>query len=104
MSDERYGKILGSPEPVKGSTSTNGNRRTGVGATEATPRAKRPANAVRMTSTKRPVTYKLPEDVIELVKSVVRQQEIDGYKVAQQDVVAEAIRGYWGTEPENDRD
>lgn len=91
-----YEQLMQPKEPAVGDVSGGSSRRTGIGAKEATPASKLSENAVRVSGQKIPVTYKLPEDVIQLVDAVVREHKVQGYRVNKQDVVAEAIRGYWG--------
>jgi hypothetical protein len=92
----KFDKIMQPKEPSVGAVSGGGGRRTGIGAKEATPTSRISQNAVRASGQKVPVTYKLPRDVIDLVDAVVREHRTQGYQVHKQDVVAEAIRGYWG--------
>lgn len=91
-----YEKLMQPKEPSVGDVSGSGARRTGIGAKETTPAAKLSESAVRFNGEKIPVTYKLPRDVRELVDEVVKAHRVQGYQVHKQDVVAEAIRGYWG--------
>lgn len=92
----KYEKLMQPKEPAVGDVSGGEARRTGIGAKETTPASKLSENAVRFHGQKVPVTYKLPQDVIELVDAVVKEHRVQGYQVHKQDVVAEAIRGYWG--------
>lgn len=92
----KYEQLMQPKEPSVGDVSGGAARRTGIGAKETTPATKLSKSAVRYSGQKIPVTYKLPGDVLELVDAVMKEHRVQGYQVHKQDIVAEAIRGYWG--------